>query len=102
MSTIKVKTGHGRVDVEAEIHGKFAVHPVLIDSELWSVTHIASGLSVEQLSDEKKAVRLARKLDEEVTVDITPERIYSEEYKAFARAVRAVVRKDGAEQEPTQ
>lgn len=103
MSTIKVKTGHGKVEIEATVVGKFAYHPnTSFPQNEFTVTHVATGQAITDAPNRKAARELAQRLDEAVTVDIAPERIYSEEYKAFARAVRSVIGKDGAAQEGAQ
>ena len=88
--TIKVKTDHGPLEVSADVFGKFAVHySTSRVQRQYTVTHIATGKAITYVDTHREAKDLARQLDAAVIEDMTPDRIYSEEYKAFTRAVRS-------------
>jgi hypothetical protein len=56
-------TDYTIINVDAEIYGKFAVHPSIIPSKLWTVTLISVGLSVAKGLKKKIAINLAKELD---------------------------------------
>jgi hypothetical protein len=91
---ITIRTlGGDKQQVYAQVIGKFAIHPTIgYDNGTYTVTHVALGQSItNELKSQEEAEELARKLDAAVVEDITPNRVYTEEYKAFAKAVRSVI-----------
>jgi hypothetical protein len=90
--TINIRTEGGEdLEIEATVIGKFAYHPsVSFPHKEQTITHLATGRAVAYAHTAKAAREMAQKLDAAVVEDITPDRIYSEEYKVFARAVRSI------------
>jgi hypothetical protein len=56
-------TDYTVIIIDAQIYGKFAVHPSVAPSNLWTVTLISVGLSVAKGLTDKIAIKLAKELD---------------------------------------
>ena len=60
MTSIRIGTIHGRVDVEAEVFGPLAIHPT--PEGLWGVTHVRTGRSVARRDSREEALALVGRL----------------------------------------
>lgn len=91
---ITIRTQRGdKLQIDATVIGKFAVHTTVgYDDGTYTVTHVALGQCIrDDLKSQDEAEDLAQRLDAAIVEDITPERVYSKEYKAFAKIVRSAL-----------
>ncbi len=101
MHVITLSTDHGPKIHQAYIHGKFAVHlshtsniEGMAPNQTWTISHVASGLSITTMQGRPKARALARQLDAAVAADITAADITARNnaWRAFVAIVRPIVK----------